>query len=49
MFTFENWRLLLTALESYSFYGADLSVIPIASVIDSIHMILKVYSTFLHF
>jgi hypothetical protein len=42
MFTFENWRLLLTALELYDFYGVDLSVTPIASVVDSIHTILKV-------
>lgn len=40
---FENWPLLLTSLEMYKFYGADLSVIPILSTIEQIHTILMAY------
>lgn len=39
----ENWQIMLAALEIYKFYGADLSVLSITSVIDSLYIILKEY------
>ncbi|KAI6200747.1 Glycosyltransferase family 92 protein [Aphelenchoides besseyi] len=43
MFLFENWQLLISALEIYRHYGADLLVTYVESLLTDIHTILKAY------
>ncbi|CAD5227513.1 unnamed protein product [Bursaphelenchus xylophilus] len=45
MFYYENWQIALTSLELYLHHGMDLFVIPIISVIEQLHIILKHYET----
>ncbi|CAD5207794.1 unnamed protein product [Bursaphelenchus xylophilus] len=42
-FFFEQWQIALASIETYLFYGADLMVIPIVSVIKDLHTILEFY------
>ncbi|KAE9551474.1 hypothetical protein FO519_005319 [Halicephalobus sp. NKZ332] len=44
LFYFEKWQLLLTSLEIYKFYGADLQVIYVQSMLLHIYSILEVYA-----
>jgi hypothetical protein len=43
MYFYENWQTLLATLELYKLYGADLMVIPLASVITRLYTILRAY------
>lgn len=43
LFLFEKWEVLLASLELYDFFGADLMVLQIISVIDKLYPILKAY------
>ncbi|KAI6192829.1 Glycosyltransferase family 92 protein [Aphelenchoides fujianensis] len=43
MFLFENWQLLISSLEIYRHYGADLLVTYVDSLLTDIHTILKAY------
>lgn len=43
MINYERWQIALATLELYQLHGVDLMVIPIASVIDQLHIILKAY------
>lgn len=43
MFLFENWQLLISSLEIYRHYGADLIVTYLDSVITDIYKILRAY------
>jgi hypothetical protein len=43
MYFYENWQTLLATLEFYKHYGADLMVIPLASVITRLYTIFRAY------
>jgi hypothetical protein len=47
MFYYEQWQVMLASLEFYKLLGADLMVIPILSVVEKLHQILKGKFTFL--
>ena len=43
MYAYEKWQPTLAAIELYLMFGADLLVVPIASVIRDIYTILRAY------
>ncbi|KAI6176289.1 Glycosyltransferase family 92 protein [Aphelenchoides bicaudatus] len=43
MFLFENWQLLISSLEIYRYYGADLIVTYLDSLLSDIYTILRAY------
>jgi hypothetical protein len=45
MFLFENWQLLISSLEIYRHYGADLIVTYLDSLLSDIYKILRVYES----
>ncbi|CAD5221429.1 unnamed protein product [Bursaphelenchus okinawaensis] len=48
MFYYENWQVALTSLELYLHHGVDLFVIPIISVVEQLHTILRHYEQLGH-
>jgi hypothetical protein len=43
MINYERWQVALAALEMYQLHGVELMVIPIASVISQLYVVLKAY------
>lgn len=43
LYFYENWQILLATIELYRFYGADLLVIPLLSVVTRLYTILRSY------
>ena len=44
MIAFENWALLLTALETYRFYGGDLMVAYVECALKELEPLIQMYT-----
>ena len=43
MFAYEKWQTAIAAIELYMLHGADLMIVPIASVIHDLFLVLRAY------